>query len=208
MPDFTKSFVRVDLSFDKSQKLEDKIQVGDFISLDPHFQYKDGFIKSRFLDDKAFCGIFLYMAGILRRINLSKNVYLFFNTTEETSQGIAGFPQVDDIIIVDMGVIGDGCAGDERHVSICAKDRQGPYNGELTRRLIELSKANNLAYKVDVFPFYSSDGTGILQACKDARVALIGQGVSTSHGYERTHIDAIINTAKLMYLFTTDQISD
>ena len=35
----------------------------------------------------------------------------------------------------------------------------------------------------------------------DCKGALIGTGVSASHGMERTHIDGISNTLKLIYLY-------
>jgi putative aminopeptidase FrvX len=193
--------VRVDLALKKKKdSLKNYIDVGNFVSFDPKFCAVNGFIKSRHLDDKASAAVLLYVADVLkeRSADLSRNVYLFFHITEETGQGIAGFPHIDDLIIVDMGVVGDGAAGDEFHVSICAKDSSGPYNYELTQQFITLSKEHKIAYKTDIFPYYASDGSAALRAGGDVRVALIGPGVSASHGYERTHIDSLTNTAKLL----------
>jgi putative aminopeptidase FrvX len=147
--------------------------------------------------------VLLYVADVLKNhsADLTHNIYLFFNVTEETGQGIAGFPAIHDLIIVDMGVVGNGAAGDEFHVSICAKDSSGPYNYELTQEFISLSKAQNIGYKTDIFPYYSSDGSAALRAGGDMRVGLIGPGVSASHGYERTHVDSLTNTAKLLLCF-------
>ena len=197
--------VRVDfVPKNKKDTLKNCIEVGNFVSFDPKFRVVNDFIKARHLDDKASGAVLLYLADVLNEVQsaLSCNVYLFFNITEETGQGIAGFPQrIDDLIIVDMGVVGDGADGDEFHVSICAKDSSGPYNYDLTQRLVSLGKQYQIGYKTDIFPFYSSDGSSALRAGGDMRVALVGPGVSASHGYERTHINALTNTAKLLLCF-------
>lgn len=196
--------VRVDVGLkDEEETLKNFIEVGNFVSFDPKFRAVNGFIKSRHLDDKASAAVLLYVTDILKEhsADLTRNVYLFFNVTEETGQGIAGFPAIDDLIIVDMGVVGNGAAGDEFHVSICAKDSSGPYNYELTQQFISLSKEHNIGYKTDIFPYYGSDGSAALRAGGDLRVALIGPGVSASHGYERTHIDSLTNTATLLLCF-------
>ncbi len=196
--------VRVDIDFhDKKDLFQNYIEVGNFVSFDPKFRSVNGFIKSRHLDDKASGAILLFIADVLKEIQapLKHNIYLYFNITEETGQGIAGFPDVDDLIIVDMGVVGNGARGDEFHVSICAKDSTGPYNYDLTQQLINISKAHKIAYTTDIFPYYGSDGSAALHAGGDIRVALIGPGISASHGYERTHIKSLISTAKLILCF-------
>ena len=113
------------------------------------------------------------------------------------------FSQGDDLIVVDMGVVGGDTAGSEKCVSICAKDSSGPYNYDLTNELINLAEKNKIAYKIDIFPFYGSDGSALLRSCSDTRVALIGQGVDASHGYERTHVEGLTATASLIlaYIF-------
>ena len=196
--------VRVDLPLkDSRDSLQKHIEVGNFVSLDPKFRVVNGFVKSRHLDDKASVAILLHVAELLKKEarKLKRNIYLFFNISEETGQGIAGFPHIDDFVVVDMGVVGDGVAGDEFHVSVCAKDSSGPYNYDLTQSLIQIAKKNRIAYKSDVFPFYASDGSSTLRAGSDTRVALIGPGVSASHGYERSHVDALLNTAQLITSF-------
>ncbi|GAK60737.1 hypothetical protein U27_00635 [Candidatus Vecturithrix granuli] len=202
--------VRVDLPLNNGREsLAQYIEVGNFVSLDPKYRYLNGFIKSRHLDDKASGSILLYIADILNKlkVKLRSNIYFYFNITEETGQGIAGFPAIDDLLVVDMGVVGSGVRGDEFSVSICAKDSTGPYNYDLTQTLIQLSKKHQIDYKTDIFPYYGSDGSAALRAGGDMRVALIGPGVSASHGYERTHIDALINTTKLILHFLEEECS-
>ena len=91
-------------------------------------------------------------------------------------------------------------AGNEYAVSICAKDSGGPYDYELTTRLINLAKENGLTYTVDIFrsteAIWCASRAGV-----DFKGALIGSGVSASHGMERTHIKGIENTLKLIYAY-------
>ncbi len=205
VPDFENCSLRADISLKKGEKLSDLISVGDFVSLESGFRYVDGYVNSRHLDDKASAGIFVYLSDIIKKneSKLKSRISFFFNVTEETGQGIAATPQGDDLIVVDMGVVGKGTAGSEKCVSICAKDSSGPYNYDLTNELIDLAEKNGIAFKTDIFPFYGSDGSALLRSCSDTRVALVGQGVNASHGYERTHVDGLVATASLIlaYIF-------
>ncbi len=142
VPDFENCSLRVDLTLKKGEKLSDFISVGDFVSLDCGFRYVDGYVNSRHLDDKASAGIFVYLSDIIKKNEnkLKDRISFFFNVTEETGQGIAATPEGDDLIVVDMGVVGKGTAGSEKCVSICAKDSSGPYNYDLTNELIGLAE--------------------------------------------------------------------
>jgi putative aminopeptidase FrvX len=51
---------------------------------------------------------------------------------------------------------------------------------------------------VDVYPYYGSDVEATLRSGVDIRHGLIGPGVYASHGYERSHIDGVYNTLKLL----------
>ncbi len=50
----------------------------------------------------------------------------------------------------------------------------------------------------DIYPHYGSDGSAFWAAGGEAAVALIGPGVDASHNYERTHIDALLATTRLV----------
>ena len=97
-----------------------------------------------------------------------------------------------------MGCVGDGLNCTERHVSICAKDSGGPYNYELVGELIEAAKSESASYAVDIYPRYGSDVEATLGAGSDVRHGLIGAGVYASHGYERSHVDGVYNTIKVI----------
>ena len=179
------------------------INAGDFVSLDPRTVYTaSGFIKSRHLDDKAGSGLLLaaakYFAG--NSAILGRKVYLFFTVYEEVGHGGAcGFPaDVQEMLVVDMGAVGDDLGANEHVVSICAKDSRSPYDYDVTCKLIETAKTQQLEYAVDIYPFYGSDAAAALAAGHDIRHGLIGPGVAASHGYERTHIEGLENTLKLI----------
>ena len=182
------------------------IGAGDFVSFDPRTTVTpSGFIKSRHLDDKASSGMLLALARLVREAGLSldREVWLLFTNYEEVGHGgSAGLPPgVEEILVVDMGAVGDDLGTDDRSVSICAKDSSGPYDLEVTNRLIEIAKSLQLRYAVDVFPFYSSDAGAALRAGNDIRHGLIGPGVQASHGYERTHREALVNTLTLLVAY-------
>ena len=197
-PKFEDLSVRIDHLTEDDFQLSSLITTGDFISLDPEFSITEGFIKSRHLDDKASAAVLLRLAENLKDQKLTRDVHIYFNVTEETGQGLAGLPEKADLLVVDMGVVGNDCQGKETHVSICAKDSSGPYNYSFIKKLKGLAESKKINYVVDIFPFYGSDGSGVLQSGKDYRVALIGPGVSASHGWERTHTKALEQTLKLL----------
>jgi len=166
------------------------IQNGDFICFEPRYQELDsGFIKSRFLDNKAGCFALFEVARQLAAEGTSLPVELFFSNYEEVGHGGAtGFSDgVEELLVIDMGVLGEACEGRERSCSICAKDSSGPYDYGLRTRLVELAQKHSIPYVLDVYPFYGSDGSAALRAGNDLRVGLIGPGVAASHGVERTH---------------------
>ncbi len=179
------------------------IRVGDFISWNPRAELTEtGFIKSRHLDDKAGVAVMLAAAEALvrNRITPKYTTHFYISTYEEVGHGASsGIPaDVGELLVVDMGVVGDGQTGDEFSVSICAKDNTGPYDLQLRRKLEQLAEAEKIPYRVDIFVNYGSDGSAALRSGLDARVALIGPGVDSSHAYERTHQDALIATAELI----------
>lgn len=203
--DINTMYVRLDeLVYTKNDVEKLGISVGDFISIDPKFEYTpSGFIKTRFLDDLASVFLFLELLKEFKENNITPNDNLLFvfTTYEEVGHGCSSIPSVDEILVVDMGCIGLDLTCNEEMVSICAKDGSGPYDYMMTSKLINLAKANNLNYAVDVYPFYSSDGSAALRGGNDLKCALIGSGIQASHGMERTHINGLINTYKLIKLY-------
>ena len=182
------------------------IQVGDIVCFDPRTRRTEsGYLKSRFLDDKLSVGILLGFAKYLsdKKITLSRRTYVHVTVYEEVGHGGSGsVPEgVTEAIAVDMGCVGDGLQCTEKQVSICAKDSGGPYSYEIVGKLIEAGKKSGADYAVDVYPYYGSDVEATLRAGFDIRHGLIGPGVYASHGYERSHIDGVYNTLKLLAAF-------
>ena len=179
------------------------IEVGDIVCFEPRTRRTaSGYLKSRFLDDKLSVGILLGFAKYLsdNKIVPDRHVYLHITVYEEVGHGGAGSVPagVTEAISVDMGCVGDGLQCTERQVSICAKDSGGPYSYEVVGKLIAAAKATGADYAVDVYPHYGSDVEATLGAGYDIRHGLIGAGVYASHGYERSHIDGVMNTLKVL----------
>ncbi len=179
------------------------IEVGDIVAFNPRtIVTESGYIKSRFLDDKLSVGILLGFAHYIKEenITLKRRTYLHITVYEEVGHGGAGSVPagVTEAISVDMGCVGDGLSCTERQVSICVKDSGGPYSYEVVGKLIEAAKRKEADYAVDVYPYYGSDVEATLNAGNDIRHGLIGAGVYASHGYERSHIDGVHNTLKVL----------
>ena len=179
------------------------IEVGDIVCFDPRTRRTaSGYLKSRFLDDKLSVGILLGFAKYIadKQITLKRRTYLHITVYEEVGHGGSGsLPDgVTEAISVDMGCVGDGLGCTEKKVSICAKDSGGPYNYQMVGKLIEAAKNAEADYAVDVYPYYGSDVEATLRAGFDIRHGLIGPGVYASHGYERSHIDGVYNTLKVI----------
>ena len=179
------------------------IEVGDFVCFDPRTRRTNsGYLKSRFLDDKLSVGILLGFAKYLadNKITLPRKTYVHVTVYEEVGHGgAASVPAgVTEAISVDMGCVGEGLSCTERQVSICAKDSGGPYSYEVVGKLIAAAKKTGADYAVDVYPHYGSDVEATLSAGHDLRHGLIGPGVYASHGYERSHIDGVYNTLKVL----------
>jgi putative aminopeptidase FrvX len=79
---------------------------------------------------------------------------------------------------------------------LCVKDTHGPYHHGLSQKLRQLADDHAIPYKVDIYPYYGSDGEAFWRAGGDVAVALIGPGVDASHNYERTHLDALVATTQ------------
>lgn len=187
---------------DKEGVLELGILNGDIVAYDPKTQVTDsGFIKSRFLDDKASVAVLMSILKKIKEQDIvpSSNLIFIFSTYEEVGHGASWIPEeITELLAVDMGAIGLDLECSEFDVSICAKDSSGPYDYNMTTQLINHAKELELDFAVDIYPMYGSDASAALSGGANIRAALIGPGVSSSHGMERTHIDALENTFKLI----------
>lgn len=206
--DFEHLIVRIDeVVKNKEDVLKLGINNGDYVFIDPKtIITKSNYLKSRFIDDKASVCLLL---GVLKELKEKKvkphyMTYFYFVHQEEVGHGASALAKnISEFVTCDMGCVGLDLAGNEEACSIAAKDSGGPYSYELTNKLIKLAKENNINYVVDIFPFYGSDVGAAWRAGIDCQGALIGPGVAASHGMERTHLKAIDETMKLLYLYLT-----
>ena len=196
--------VRLDELVETKEDIEKLgINVGDFVYFDPRVEVTEsGFIKSRHLDNKAGVAIILGVCKYLleNKIVPEYTLEFFISNYEEVGHGAAGIAGelTREILAIDMASPGIGQTSKENKVTICAKDSSGPYDLEMKKRLVNLSKENNIDYVIDTYRHYGSDASALLRGGAQIRHALIGPGVDASHSYERTHVEGLLNTAKLV----------
>lgn len=196
-------YVRLDEEVSSAKDVEKLgIRTGSVIALDTKTTVTNsGFIKSRFLDDKAGSACLLAVLYAIKKQNFlpKYDTDFYFTNYEEVGHGAATIGKdADELLAVDMGCIGADLACKETQVSICVKDGHGPYDYEMVERLISLSKENQIDYAADVYPYYASDVGAAWSAGADVKGGLIGPGVHASHGMERTHIKGLLATVSLL----------
>ncbi|MFV8826640.1 M42 family metallopeptidase [Alkalihalobacterium sp. APHAB7] len=197
--------VRIDAPVTNAEEVRELgIEVGDFVSFDPRFQVTDhGFVKSRHLDDKASVAILMntIRSMIEEQRQLPYTTHFLISNNEEIGYGgNSNIPtETVEYLAVDMGAIGDGQTTTEHCVSICAKDSSGPYNIGFRKKLVKIAKEHQLNYAVDIYPFYGSDASAAIRSGHDIVHGLVGPGIDASHAHERTHVDSLENTYKLIY---------
>ena len=178
------------------------VETGDVIALEPRFAYANGYLKSRFVDDKACAAVLLTLIRALRESGETprRKVYAFFAVYEEIGHGTTWLPaDTRDILAVDIAPTGPEQNSDEHKVSIFAKDSRFPYHWGMTNELRETAVAAGVDFVMDIFtPHYGTDCDPSLVAGHDLRHAAIGPGTANSHGYERTHLDGLRATYELL----------
>lgn len=181
------------------------IDTGDIIALEPRYTLSNGYVKSRFVDDKACAAVLLAACKAIKEegIALKRKVYAYFAVYEEIGHGTTWLPDgVADILAVDIAPTGPDQNSDERKVSIFAKDSRFPYHWAMTNELRDCAIAAGVDYAMDIFtPHYGTDCDGSVLAGYDVRHAAIGPGTANSHGYERTHVDGLRNTYDLLMAY-------
>ena len=184
------------------------INIGDCVAFDTRTEVTDGFIRSRFLDDKACVANLVAAIHSITVAGLSpaRTVYFHISNYEEVGHGAAaGIPaEVEEVLCVDMAVVGRGQESDEFNVTLCTKDGGGPYHFGLNNKLRALAEKHNIPYKTDVYTFYGSDGEAFWRAGGDVALALIGPGIDASHNYERAHMDGLNATTNLVMAYLLD----
>lgn len=179
---------------------------GDFVSLDPRTRVlENGYIKSRYLDDKLCVAQILTYLKYLKdnKLKPRTDLYIYFSNFEEIGHGVSVFPEdLDEFIAVDIGLVaGEDAHGDEKKVNIIAKDSRSPYDYTLRKKLQEAADKNKIQYTVGVHNRYGSDATTAILQGFDFKYACIGPNVDATHHYERCHNDGIVETIKLLIAY-------
>ncbi len=204
--DDTNIEVRLDArTADADQTRDLGIQVGDFVAFDPRVEVVNGFIRSRHLDDKACVACICAAIKSIHEAGLqpAQTTTFHISNYEEVGHGAAsGFPaNLAELVAIDMAAVGEGQTSDEFHATLCVKDSGGPYHHGLNQKLRRLAEKFQIPHKVDIYPYYGSDGEAYWRAGGDVAVALIGPGVDASHNYERTHTEALIATTQWLIAY-------
>lgn len=179
------------------------VNVGDFVAFDPMPEFTDsGYISARHLDDKA--GVAALLTALKALVEsgheLPIDCHPLFTITEETGSGAAGaLPwDVSEFVGIDIAPTAKGQASSEHAVTVAMQDSGGPYDYHLSRHLLKLASAQDIAVRRDLFRYYHSDAQSAIAAGHDIRTALLAFGCDATHGYERTHIDSLTALSRLI----------
>ena len=204
VPDFdTNSFVVLDEDVKSAEDVRALgIEVGDYVALEPRFTVVNGYIKSHFIDDKALLALTMELLHDVKegKVVLGRKVYLYVSFYEEIGHGGSLIPEdVKDFLALDIACIGPEQTSSERKCSVFCQDSRFPYNIDMRNELEEAARKAGADYVPDSFtPHYGTDADPALVAGFDIRHGAIGPGTRASHGYERTHIDGLKNTYKVL----------
>lgn len=178
------------------------IDVGAIVAFDPGAEFMaNGYISSRYLDDKA--GVACLLAAIKAlgaEPALAVECHPVFTLSEETGCGCGHAPdeQVGELLSVDIGPVAAGQNSSEHAANIAFKDSSGVYHPELTGRLLRLCREHEIPFRRDVYRFYRSDTHSAILAGRDLKHGLLAFGTESTHGYERTHLDSLLAVSRLL----------
>jgi putative aminopeptidase FrvX len=111
------------------------------------------------------------------------------------------------MVAVDNATPAPGQNSRERGVTIAMADSTGPFDYHLTRKLLGLCGEYDIEHQRDLFKYYRCDAASALEAGNDMRVALVCFGADASHGYERTHVEALRSLAELLTLYMQSELA-
>lgn len=192
----------------KSETKELGISVGDIVSFEPRLRFTDnGFIKSRYLDDKACVAAMMTVIKHIKEndILLSYTTDFYFSNFEEINHGVSIIDEkTDEMIALDIGIVGPNQESSEYAVSILAKDFATPYSYDLRKKLNKIASTNDIPFINDVYLHYGSDASCSIRQGVDVRFACIGLGVDATHHYERCHVNGLKANIDLLLAYLID----
>ncbi|MBO6509883.1 MAG: osmoprotectant NAGGN system M42 family peptidase [Roseibium sp.] len=199
--------LRIDAAVhNRADTVELGVRPGDFVSIDPKPEFlENGYLVSRFLDDKAAVACLLTAVSELAGGAMpARDIHFLFTVSEEIGTGASGLVNsaVADVIALDIGIVAEGQETREDALTICMADATGPYDRQLSLEMEAVCKEAELPVIRDVFRFYKSDTASARLSGTDARMALMTFGVDSSHGYERTHIRSLEALTEFLIAFS------
>lgn len=203
--------VRIDEDVDDTADLDNLgIRVGDFVGFDSQPEITpNGYINSRHLDDKAGAAALIAAAKALKDegFSLPVDCHVLFTISEETGCGASAVLHGDvaEMVTIDNGTAGPGQNSREHGVTIAMADSTGPFDYHLTHHLLHLCREYDIPHVRDIFRYYRCDSASAVEAGNDIRTALLTFGVDASHGYERTHMDSLIQVARLLIRYAASE---
>lgn len=84
------------------------------------------------------------------------------------------------------------------------KDRAGLYHAGIVDHLTDLAEGLGFGVQTAVLTSYASDATLSKAAASAARAALIGYAADNTHGFEISHVDGIVNCARLLVAYLNE----
>lgn len=188
------------------------LHVGDFVAFDANpILASSGFVKSRHLDDKAGIAAAMgaFKALVDSGIRLPVSAHLLVTIAEEVGHGAThGLDtNVAEMVAVDNAVVAPGQQSREDRVNIAMLDSTGPFDYHFSRRLLALCEDHQIPYTRDTFRHYRSDAASAVEAGLEMRTALVGFGLDSSHGHERTHVRGIQAVAELLAVYLQSDLT-
>ncbi len=177
---------------------------GAVVAVDPHFdQFDNGYLVSRHIDDKAGVAVIL---DVLRwwaetGERPAYDTLLAFPMYEEIGHGGSFVPSdVDEYVALDISLIGPDYDSDEHQVGVICADRKGPYDWDLTNVLLACAESacTRGRWNAQVCYRYTTDANAAYTGANDLRAAAFGMACLNTHGRERCHVDALVETERLL----------
>lgn len=177
---------------------------GAIVGIDPHFEaFDNGYVVTRHIDDKAAVAVLLDVLRWLAETGErpAYDTIFAFPIYEEIGHGGAWVPaEVSEYVAVDITLMGPDYAGtDEHSCAVICSDAKGPYDWELTNTLIACAGAACTPgrWTTQVCFHYSTDANAAYTHANDLRSGAFGMACLNTHGRERCHVDAIVETERL-----------
>ena len=101
----------------------------------------------------------------------------------------------------------EGFASSEHAVTIVSRDGAMPYDREAVLQLKRLAEGEGIPYRIDAYINYASDASVSVKSGKDVRALCFGPGAEATHHYERTHLDAVDATVRLLAAYLQAELA-